>query len=67
MWQGRELIERAVADGQLLESTGANIAALLEGATSEFYAQVLTELIEGGHWSELNDRFDQTLAFGTGG
>lgn len=27
----------------------------------------VTELVEGAHWSEINDRFYQTLAFGTGG
>lgn len=67
MRHGRELIERAVADGRLLESAGKNIASLLEGSMSEFYAQVLTELIDDDQWAELNDRFYKTLAFGTGG
>ena len=58
---------RAVADGRLMESAARNIALLLEGASSELYAQVVTELIETGAWSELNDRFYKTLAFGTGG
>ena len=29
--------------------------------------RVVTELMEGGQWAELNDRFFKTLAFGTGG
>ncbi len=48
-------------------SAAENITALLTGATSEFYRNVVAELVEGGAWSELNDRFYKTLAFGTGG
>ncbi len=60
-------VERAVTDGRLIESAAANIRALLQGATSALYAEVITELADGGHWNELNDRFYKTLAFGTGG
>ncbi len=67
MWQGRELLERAVAEERLLKSAAENIATLLEGADSDLYAQVVKELAEAGEWSELNDRFYKTLAFGTGG
>lgn len=67
MWDGGELIERAVADGRLMASAGRNIAALLEAAASGLYANVVRELMEAGEWSELNDRFYKTLAFGTGG
>ena len=60
-------IERAVADRQLMESAAANIRTLLAGAPSGLYMRVVNELIAAGAWPELNDRFYQTLAFGTGG
>jgi phosphoglucomutase len=60
-------IERAVARGQLLESTAKNIRTLLAGATTDLYFHSVTQLAESCEWSELNDRFYQTLAFGTGG
>jgi phosphoglucomutase len=60
-------IDRAVADGQLMESTAKNIRALLEGAPSDLYLRAVDELVNAGEWSELNDRFYRTLAFGTGG
>ncbi|MBV9618124.1 MAG: phospho-sugar mutase, partial [Verrucomicrobia bacterium] len=62
-----EMIDRAVVDGRLMKSAAQNIKALLSGAASELYGEVVTELIEAGAWSELNDRFYKTLAFGTGG
>jgi phosphoglucomutase len=60
-------IERAVADGQLLESTAKNIRTLLAGATTDLYFNSVNQLADSCEWSELNDRFYQTLAFGTGG
>jgi phosphoglucomutase len=60
-------IERAVADSQLMESAAKNIRALLAGTSSEFYLRVVDELVATAKWSELNDRFYQTLVFGTGG
>jgi phosphoglucomutase len=60
-------IERAVAERRLLETAGANIAALLDGSSTPLYSQVIAELVAGDHWNELNDRFYKTLAFGTGG
>ena len=60
-------ISRAVADGQLMESAAKNIHALLGGAPSDLYLRAVSELVDAGEWSELNDRFYQTLAFGTGG
>src|SRR5260370_26869897 len=60
-------MERAVARGQLLDSTAKNIRSLLAGATSDLYFQAINQLADGCEWSELNDRFYQTLAFGTGG
>ena len=62
-----ETLTRALTDGRLMESASQNIHGLLNGATDGLYARVVDELIAGEHWSELNDRFYKTLAFGTGG
>ena len=60
-------IERAVARGQLMQSTAKNIRSLLAGAPTDLYFKSVKQLADSGEWSELNDRFYQTLAFGTGG
>jgi phosphoglucomutase len=60
-------IDRAVADGQLLESSAKNIRSLLAGASTDEYFNSVNELVCNWEWQELNDRFYQTLAFGTGG
>ncbi len=60
-------IKQAVADGKLIESSAKNIRTLLEGAGSEVYFRSVKELVHAAEWQELNDRFYQTLAFGTGG
>jgi len=60
-------IEHAAADQQLMESTAKNIRTLLTDAPSDLYLRAVEELAEAGEWPELNDRFYQTLAFGTGG
>jgi len=57
----------AVASGQLLAATQANIQDLLAGTTSEVAGRAVAQLIAAGEWAELNDRFFKTLAFGTGG
>jgi phosphoglucomutase len=61
------IIAGAVSDGHLLESAAENISTLLHGAPSPFYEQTVAELAARKEWSELNDRFYKTLAFGTGG
>lgn len=61
------LLDKAVENGDLLESSSANIAALLAGTNSSVAEAAVTELAEAGEWNELNDRFFKTLAFGTGG
>jgi phosphoglucomutase len=60
-------IKQAVAQGQLIESSAKNIRTLLEGAGSDVYFRSVNELVHAAEWQELNDRFYQTLAFGTGG
>ena len=57
----------AVAEGQLLSDAAQNIETLLQAAPSDLYARVVAELADAHEWSELNDRFYKTLAFGTGG
>jgi len=59
-------IECAVARGQLMQSTAKNIRSFLAGAP-DLYFNAIKQLADSGEWSELNDRFYQTLAFGTGG
>ncbi|MGH8091965.1 MAG: phospho-sugar mutase [Chthoniobacterales bacterium] len=60
-------IERAVSEGKLLESSAANIRRMLGSATSPIAVLSIAELVEGAEWTELNDRFYRSLAFGTGG
>ncbi len=60
-------IERAVADRRLMQSTAKNIRTLLAGAATDLYFNSVNQLADTCEWSELNDRFYQTLAFGTGG
>ncbi len=60
-------IRLAAGAGQLKDSSARNISALLRGASSALYQEVVMELIAAEGWEELNDRFYKTLAFGTGG
>ncbi|MEM6910913.1 MAG: phospho-sugar mutase [Verrucomicrobiota bacterium] len=60
-------LKAAVESGQLLPSSRENILSLLEGSSNPIYSESIQELVQGGQWSELNDRFFRTLAFGTGG
>jgi phosphoglucomutase len=50
-----------------LRSSAKNIHSLLAGASSDLYFRSVNELVDAAEWQELNDRFYQTLAFGTGG
>src|SRR5947207_14997163 len=60
-------IERAASDGYLTELSAKNIRSLLAGASTDVYFNSVNELAWNWEWQELNDRFYQTLAFGTGG
>ncbi len=60
-------LSSAVSEGKLLESARTHILALLAGTTSPVASAAIEELVAGGAWEELNDRFFKTLAFGTGG
>ena len=63
----RELLERAVENGQLLAASFANILQLLSGGNNPVYSAAIGELASQNAWTELNDRFFKTLEFGTGG
>ncbi len=62
-----EKIAQAVQDGKLLPSAAENLSAWLQTGLPDWAASSMTELIERGEWSELNDRFFRYLEFGTGG
>lgn len=62
-----ETLAASVTSGKLLESAKNNIESLLAGAASDLPKRTVSELLEAGNFSELNDRFFKTLAFGTGG
>ena len=59
-------VEEAGRAGKLLPASVANIATVLKGGRA-LYEESIIELVAGGHWEELDDRFYTTLAFGTGG
>lgn len=60
-------LKSAVEAGKLMPAAAANISAYLAAKLPAWAEASITELIEGGAWSELNDRFYRELEFGTGG
>jgi phosphoglucomutase len=62
-----ETLEQAVKEGQLLAASAENISRLLAAGNNPLYRLAISQLAEAKAWSELNDRFFKTLAFGTGG
>ena len=62
-----ETLAAAVTSEKLLASAKNNIESLLAGAASDLPKLTVTELLAAENFSELNDRFFKTLAFGTGG
>lgn len=61
-------LSSAVKEGVLLPSAQENIAFYLARADlEEWEKKSIEELVEKEEWTELNDRFYRTLAFGTGG
>ena len=61
-----QLVE-AVAAEEVLESSQENVERLLKGSVGDFAETVVAELVAGKEWTEINDRFYKTMAFGTGG
>lgn len=63
-----ETIEDARREQKLLDSAAQNLSDWLAGGfLPEWAVASVRELVEGGHFSELNDRFYQYMEFGTGG
>jgi phosphoglucomutase len=62
-----QTINGAIGPEKLRPDAATNIRKLLAGAETDFYVRVVSELAQASEWSELNDRFYKTLAFGTGG
>jgi phosphoglucomutase len=56
-----------LAAGKLARTAADNIWSLLDRAETDLDAAAISELAKADEWSELNDRFYKTLAFGTGG
>ncbi len=53
--------------GSLMPAALANLHVWLDAGLPEWALASIEELIAGGHWAELNDRFYRDLEFGTGG
>ena len=61
-------ISEAVRNGDLLAGAGERLLSWLESPGLQPWArEALEELVSRSEWGELNDRFYQDLAFGTGG
>lgn len=60
-------LQSAADSGAILKSTHENILGLLSATTNPAYRASVDELVKKEQWAELNDRFFQTLKFGTGG
>jgi phosphoglucomutase len=59
--------QAALDTAKLLESVAKNFRLLAEAGESPTYAESISQLAEGGQWTEIVDRFYKTIAFGTGG
>ncbi|MFO8028004.1 MAG: phospho-sugar mutase [Opitutales bacterium] len=63
-----EKIESAGAEGKLLASTVDNLKIWASaGFLPEWVGASIRDLVDQEAWDELNDRFYQNMAFGTGG
>ncbi len=63
-----DAIKQAGNDGKLLETSVKNLTDWLAGGfLPDWAVQSIEELVNESQWDELNDRFYQFLAFGTGG
>ena len=62
-----EVFERALNAGKLLASTAHHLRRALEHPSSPVDLLSIVQLVEAEEWTELNDRFYTSLAFGTGG
>ncbi len=60
-------IQTAGQSGKLLPSTVANLETWLAAPLPQWALDSIGELVDAANWEELNNRFYQDLAFGTGG
>ncbi len=61
-------LQSALEDGRLLPEVGPRFLTWYRSEALPAWArEALEELVATGQWEELNDRFYQDLAFGTGG
>ncbi len=60
-------LDHAVRDGRLLASSKLNILSLASGSQDAVVHDSISELVSAQAWTELDDRFFKTLAFGTSG
>ena len=60
-------LDSAVEANALLSVSRDHILSYLSGASSSVAEAAIRELLDAEDYAELNDRFYQTLAFGTGG
>ncbi len=64
----RASLENAVKEGKLLATAAENMRLWMEADfLPEWALNALRELVAADAWAELNERFYQTLKFGTGG
>jgi len=64
----RNSIKEAETSGALMPSAAKNLSAWIDGGFLPAWAtESIAELVENSAWDELNDRFYQNMAFGTGG
>jgi len=64
----RHKLSLAVKQGHVLVTSQENCMAWLDPALFESWViESISELVEGSHWPEINDRFYKNIAFGTGG
>lgn len=63
-----ETLKAAQQEGKLLPSTVQTLSTWLDaGFLPDWASQSIAQLVEKQAWDELNDRFYQNMAFGTGG
>lgn len=63
----KQALRDAGKRGDILKETLENALSWIEHNHQEWMLASLGELVESACWTELNDRFFKTLAFGTGG
>jgi phosphoglucomutase len=61
------MLDAAVAAGTLESSSRDNLLELTAGSSDPVVHASVEELVDGGQWKELNNRFFRKLKFGTSG